>query len=110
MFSWSISSPFAILHADLWLPCHFIDRNGNIALMNIMCDMTRFIIVIPVPNKTAATLAEHFIQHVLLIFDICLLVILDDGSPFKGFFTAMYKDLYINYDILAKRILQRSSC
>ena len=79
------------------------DRNGNVALMNVMCDMTQFFIVVPVPDETAATLAEHFIQHVLLKFCICHLVIVDDGNHFKGVFTAMCKALHINYDILAKR-------
>ena len=42
-------------------------------------------------------------QHGLLKFGICHLVILDDGSPFKGVFSAMRKALRINYEILAKR-------
>ena len=60
MFSWPVSSPFAILHADLWMPGHFKDRNSNVALMNVMCDMTQFVVVVPVPNEVASTLAEHF--------------------------------------------------
>ena len=68
MSSWPVSSPFPIHHADLWMPGHFTDSNDNVALMNIMCDITQFIIVVPAPNETAATLAEYFIQHVLLNF------------------------------------------
>ena len=71
--------------------------------MNVMCDMTQFVVVVPVPNEVASTLAEHFMQHFLLEFGICHLVILDDGSPFKGVFSAMCKALQINYEILAKR-------
>ena len=71
--------------------------------MNIMYDMTQLVIVIPVLNETVATLTEHIMQHVLLKFGICHLVILDDGSLLKVFFTAMFKALNINYDILAKR-------
>ena len=82
---------------------HFTDHNGNVAFMNVMCGMTQFVIAVPVPNETAATLTEHFIQHVLLKFGICHLVILDDGNPFKGVFAAICKALNINYDILAKR-------
>ena len=103
MFSWPVSSPFAILHADLWMPDHFKDRNGNVALMNVMCDMTQFVVVVPVLNEVASTLSEHFMQHVLLKFGICYLFFLDDGSPFKGVFLAMCKALHINYEILAKR-------
>ena len=68
-----------------------------------MCDLTQFVIIVPVPYERAATLAEYFMQHVLLKFGICHLVILDDDSPFKGVFTAMCKSLHINYDILAIR-------
>ena len=103
ILSWPVSSPFAILHADFWMPGYFEDRNGNVALMIVMCDMTQFVVVVPVPNEVASTLAENFMQHVLLKFDICHLVISDDGSPFKGVFSAMCKALSINYDILAKR-------
>ena len=36
-------------------------------------------------------------------FGLCHLVVLDDGSPFKGSFIAMCKMLRLNYDVLAKR-------
>ena len=68
-----------------------------------MCDMTQFYIVVPVPDEVASTLVEYFMQHVLLKFGICNLVILDDSSPFKGVFSAMCKALRINYDIFSKR-------
>ena len=74
IFSWSISSYFTILHVDLWLPGHFIDRNCNVLLMNVMCDMNQFVIVVPVPNKIEATLAEHFMQHVLLNLEFGILL------------------------------------
>ena len=81
MFSWPVSSSFAILHTDLWVPGHFTDSDGN-ALMNVMYDMTQFVVVVPVPDKTLATLAKYFMQHVLLKFGVCHFPTLDDGSPF----------------------------
>ena len=103
MFFWPVSSPFAILHAGLWVLGHFTDSDGNVALINVMYDMTQFVVVVPVPDKILATLAEYFMQHALLKFGICHLLILDDCSPFKDVFTAMCKSLNINYDVLAKR-------
>ena len=38
-------------------PGHFTDSDGNVALINIMCDMTQFVVVVPVPDETSATLA-----------------------------------------------------
>ena len=103
MFSWPVSSPFAILHVDLWMPGHHTDPNGYMALKNTMCDTSQFIVVVPVPNESSATLASFFMQHVLMKFDICHLVVLDDGRPVKGKFIAMWDALNLNYDVLSKR-------
>ena len=35
MFSWPVSSPFDILHVDLWMPGHYTDPNGYMALMKL---------------------------------------------------------------------------
>ena len=96
MFSWSLSSPFAILHVDLWSPEHMTDQNGEIALMNTKCDMTQFVVVIPVLDETSATLTSHFMLHTLLKFGICHLVVFDDDTPFKGDFVAMCQALNLN--------------
>ena len=39
----------------------------------------------------------------LVKFGLCPLVVIDDGTPFKGAFVAMCTALDLNYDILAKR-------
>ena len=101
--SWPVSSPFAIFHTDLWVPGYFTDSDSNVSLMNIMCDMTQFVVIVPVPDETLATLAEYFMQDVLSKFVIFHRLMLDGGSPFKDVFTAMCKSLNINYDALAKR-------
>ena len=36
-------------------------------------------------------------------FGLCRLVVLYDGSPFKGSFITMCKNLRLYYDVLAKR-------
>ena len=89
MFSWPISSPFAILHVDLRSPRHMTNQHGCITLMNTMYNMTQFVVVVPVPDETSATLASYFMQHVLLKFGMCHLVVIDDNTPFKKTFVAM---------------------
>ena len=86
MFSWPVSSLFVILHVNIWIPCHHTDPNGYMALMNTICKMSQFVVVIPVPNESSATLASFFMHHVLMKFGICHLVVLDDESPFKKIF------------------------
>ena len=39
LFSWPVNSPFANLHDDLWIVCHYPDAKGYTALINAMCDM-----------------------------------------------------------------------
>ena len=52
--------------------------------MNAMCDMSQFVVVVPVTNESSAILAENCFQHVLMKFGLCHLVVIDDGTPFKG--------------------------
>ena len=103
MFSLPVSSPFAIIHVDLWMHGKYTDSNGNMALKNAMCDMSQFVVVVPVTNESSAILAENFFQHVLMKFGLCHLVVINDGTPFKNAFVAMCTALDLNYEILAKR-------
>ena len=68
-----------------------------------MCDIIQFVVVVPVLDESSATLASHFMQHVLMKFGLCHLVMLDDGTLLKEDFIAMCQALNLNYNILAKR-------
>ena len=81
----------------------YTDIKGNMALMNVICDMSQFVAVVPVPDESSAALADYLFQHALMNFGLCHLVVLDDGNPFKGPFVAMCKALKLRDDILAKR-------
>ena len=52
-------TPFAILHVDFLIPGHHTDSNGYISLMNVICDMSQFIVVILVPDEYSTTLASY---------------------------------------------------
>ena len=71
--------------------------------MNIMCNLTQFVIAVPVPIEKSSTLTEYFVQYVLLKFGICHFVVLDDGSPFIDVFSTIRKAFCITYNSLAKR-------
>ena len=85
------------------MPVKYTDSNGNMALMNVMCDMSQFVVVVIVTNESSATLAENFFQHALMKFGVCHLVVIDDGTLFKGASVTMCTALDINCDILVKR-------
>ena len=72
------------------------------ALINAICDMSRFVVVVPLRDESSATLADNFMQQVLMKFGLSCLVFLNDGSPFKGAFIAMCKSLYLDYDVIIK--------
>ena len=72
-------------------------------LMNPMCNIIQLVVAVPVLGETSATLADHFMQHVLIKFGMCHLVVLNDGVPLKGIYIAICQSLNLNYDILAKR-------
>ena len=91
-----------MLYVDIWMPGKYTDSKGNMALINAMCDMSQFVVGVPVPDETSATLVEYFFQHILMKFGIYHFNVLDDGNPFKGSFIAMCKALKLNYDILVK--------
>ena len=61
-----------------------------------MCDMIQFVVVVHISDKTSATLASYFMQHVLMKVGLYHLVMLDDGTPFKGYFIAMCQALNLN--------------
>ena len=70
--------------------------------MNVMCDMNQFVKVFPALDDISDTLANYCIQHVLIKFGRYHLVVLDDGTPFKGDFIAMCPAFKLNCDIIAK--------
>ena len=64
--------------------------------------MCQFVVVVPVPDETYATLADYFVQHVLMKFCMCYLIVLYDGTTFKGAFFAMYQSLNLSYKMFSK--------
>jgi hypothetical protein len=53
--------------------------------------------VIPITEAKSDTTARAFLQHVLSKFGACAEVVTDGGSEFKGRFTALLQDCYIDH-------------
>ena len=102
-FSWPVTVPFWIMHVDLWSPGHTQDHSGQKGyLLNAMCDLTQFVVSIPVTDITAASLAQIYMEQVILTFGISAVVVVDDGSTFKGAFRAMCESLKLTFWTLSK--------
>ena len=55
-----MNSLFAIIHVELWIPSNYTDNNGYMDLMNIICDMSQFVIIVPVSDNFSPVFASHF--------------------------------------------------
>ena len=62
-----------------------------------MCDLTQFVISSSTTCIQSETLAQLFMVDVLLTFGVCSVVVIDDGSTFKGAFISMCTKLKINH-------------
>ena len=87
----------------MWMLGNHKDPNGYMVLINAICDTSQLVLVVPVRDNSSTTLADNFMQQILMKFGIFYLVVLDDRSPLNGAFVAMCKQLRLNYDALAKR-------
>ena len=102
-FSWPITTPFWIMHVDLWSPGHISNNQGQKGyLLNSMCDLTQFVISTPTFNITAGHLAMIFMEQVVLSFGMCAVVVVDDGSSFKSTFEEMCRLLKITFWALSR--------
>lgn len=97
-YSWPVTSPFYIMHLDLWQPGNLMDKDGKtIYLLNCMCDLTQFLVSSVVINPDAALLAKTFMEDMILTFGICAVVVVDSDSKFKSVFKDMCNKLNLMY-------------
>ena len=71
-------------------------------LLDSMFDLTQFVISSSTTCIQSETLAQLFVADVLLTFRMCSVVVIDDGSIFKGAFISMCTNLNINHWSLAR--------
>lgn len=101
--SWPITTPFAIISVDIWKPGHTTNLDGYTCLLNTMCDMAQFMITMPAMRTESSYIARLFMEGVLLKFGLCLMVVIDEGSEFRGLFEKMCNLLNIRFHQVAKR-------
>jgi hypothetical protein len=102
IYSWPVSSPFYIIHVDVWQPGETTSIDGYGTFLGAMDNLTCFVIVAELTNTTSATLATAFMQQVLLKVGMCGLVCPDAGSSFCGHFTKLCETLNIPCNAAAK--------
>ena len=89
-FLWPVTTPFYIMHIDLWDPGRITDENGGIMqLMNVMCDLTQCIVSTLVTNATSKILGKLFMEQVVFTFGIVAVVVVDADSKVLHLFEEM---------------------
>ena len=102
-FSWPITSPFYIMHVDLWMPGNLTTDNGEtLQLMNCMCDLTQFVISILVQEARSENLAKLCMEQVVFSCGMVAVVVVDADSKFLDLFKAMCVALDIVFWPLAR--------
>jgi hypothetical protein len=85
LFSWPVTAPMFALHCDLWSPGSAIADSGAAHLLSAMCDLTQFVVSVPVHDIHAHELTRLLFQEVLLKVGMCGLIVVDAGSTFWVF-------------------------
>ena len=102
-FSLSITVPLWIMHMDMWSPGHVSDDQGQKwYLMSSICDISQFVISSPTTDITSVHLCQLFMSDVILVLEMCLVAVIDDGSLFKNVFMNMCTSLDITYWYLSR--------
>jgi hypothetical protein len=60
LFSWPVTAPMFVLHCDLWSPGSTVSSSGHNHLLSAMCDLTQFVVSVPVRTTHAHNLALHY--------------------------------------------------
>ena len=74
-------APFQKFHIDLTGP-HRRSAGGHVYLLTGICCFTKYLVVVPLRDKSALTVANALLKHVYLIYGACELQVHDNGSEF----------------------------
>lgn len=90
--------PFEIISIDTVGP--FVKTiNNNRYAVTIQCDLSKYIVIIPTPNKEAHTIAKAIVEHFMLIYGTTIKAIRTDlGTEYKNeLFTKINNFFEINH-------------
>lgn len=59
-------------------------HNGNSYVVTIICELTKYVVTIPIPNKQAKTIAKAVFENFILIYGPMRRVLSDRGTEYKN--------------------------
>ena len=102
VFSWPVTTPFAIVSVDIRSPGDISSDDGQKYLFGNMCDMSQFVVIQGCRNKESSTVAHLLMEGFLLKFGLCLMIICDQGSENRKIFEKACGALNIRIHPVAK--------
>lgn len=77
------SKPFEVLSADTVGPFTRTDK-GNRYILSIQCNLTKYVILIPIPTKEANVIAKALVENFILIYGNFLELRTDQGTEYRN--------------------------
>ena len=75
--------PFYIVHIDIWVTSKLsVDLGSSCVFLNVMCDLTQFVVSVIVADATAEFLAKLFIEQVVFTFGLVAVVVVEADRIF----------------------------
>ena len=89
--------PFEKIYLDLVGPIDPVSKTGNMYILVIKDDFSKYIVVTPLKRKTAEKVAQAFVKEWILKFGTPLKVVTDRGTEFRGITEEVFSSLRINH-------------
>ena len=93
--SYSAESVFDVVFLDVWTPGCFPSKFGNIKLLCCLEEITGFADGAPIHKEDSQEIAGTAFTRFFMPNGLPRLVIVDEGSPFKGYLLGMCRLLEI---------------
>jgi len=93
-------APMQKVHIDLTGP-HVTSRHGNKYILMAICAFTKYLIAVPIREKTSITVARALVRHVYLVHGTPEILVHDQGGEF---WSQVMKDLAKLLDIQVSMI------
>lgn len=58
--------------------------NGNQYIVTIICDLSKYLIAVPIPDKSARSIAKAIYEHFILVYGAMKILKSDNGTEYKN--------------------------
>jgi len=93
--------PWERLHMDVWSPGakHQCSNSGNKHVLGVVDAFSKFVVLIPIPNQTAATISDAIIEHLMLPYGVPKEIVSDGATNFGA---TLQQELYAIFGVTRK--------